>query len=181
MSDANVPAAATAPEKPAAPPPPPTFAERLVAHGIEGAVDSVEYDLIPTAIVPTARWADAAKVLRDQLHHIRFIDISVIDRLESGREDRFEVFLIVYSMETLSHARIKTFTSGSVPSLTSIYAVTNAYEREGFDLFGITFVGHPSLTRILMPDGWVGHPMRRDADNPFEPVDFTVTRELYNT
>ena len=50
-----------------------------------------------------------------------------------------------------------------------------------FDLYGIAVEGHPALNRILLPDGWDGHPMRRDAEMPFEPVDFTVTRELYNT
>jgi NADH-quinone oxidoreductase subunit C len=155
----------------------PTFAERL---GIDGAVDRVEMDAYPTAMVPTARFADAARALSNQ-GYIRFLDLSVVDHVESGREDRFEVYLMVYSMERKAYARIKTMTAGVMPSVTSVYSAANAYEREGFDLFGITFTGHPSLTRILMPDGWQGHPMRRDADMPMEPVDFTVTRELYNT
>lgn len=177
MSDANAPVI-TAPVEPAPPPAPPTFAEML---GVEGAVDRVEMDHIPTAVVPAARFAEAAQVLRDRLGYIRFLDLSVVDLVESGRQDRFEVYLMVYSMEKQAHARIKAYTADSMPSITAIFAGAHNYEREGFDLFGITFVGHPSLTRILMPDGWVGHPMRRDADNPMEPVDFTVTRELYNT
>jgi NADH:ubiquinone oxidoreductase subunit C len=173
MTDATTPAAA-----PETPPAPPTFAERL---GIEGAVDHVERDGIPSAIVPVARFAEAARAVRDTLGHERFVDLSVIDHVESGREDRFEVYLLVYSMKEKRHARIKAFTSGTIASVTSIFQAAHNYEREGFDLFGIPFVGHPSLTRILMPDGWQGHPMRRDAEQPFEPVDFTVTRELYNT
>ncbi len=177
MSDANAPVTApvTAPVEPAAPP---TFAELL---GVEGAVDRVEMDGIATAVVPAARFAEAAQVLRDRLGYIRFVDLSVVDLVETGRADRFEVYVMVYSMEKKSHARIKAYTSGSLPSITSLFAGAHNYEREGWDLFGITFVGHPSLTRILMPDGWVGHPMQRDAENPMEPVDFTVTRELYNT
>lgn len=173
MTDATTPAAA-----PETPPAPPTFAERL---GIEGAVDHVERDGIASVIVPAARFAEAAKALRDVVKFERFVDLSVIDHVESGREDRFEVYLLVYSMTEKKHARIKAFTTGSLPSVTSIYAAAHNYEREGFDLFGVTFTGHPSLTRILLPDGWQGHPMRRDAEMPFEPVDFTVTRELYNT
>jgi NADH:ubiquinone oxidoreductase subunit C len=155
----------------------PTFAERL---GIDGAVDRVEKDGYQTAMVPVARFADAARALSD-LGFIRFLDLSVVDLVESGREDRFEVYLMVYSMEQKAYARIKTTTASVMPSVTSVYSAANAYEREGFDLFGVTFTGHPALTRILMPDGWQGHPMRRDADMPMEPVDFTVTRELYNT
>lgn len=182
MSDANANAPATAaPVEAAAPPAPPTFAERFVAAGIDGAVDWIERDNIPTAIVPTARFADAARVFKDAFGYDRFLDITAIDHVESGREDRFEIYLLAYSQKDKVHARIKTFTSASMPSITPVYIAAHNYEREVFDLYGVTFVGHPSLTRILMPDGWQGHPMRRDADAPFEPVDFTVTRELYNT
>jgi NADH-quinone oxidoreductase subunit C len=131
-------------------------------------------------VVPPARWADAARALAD-LSYIRFLDLSVVDHVERGRADRFEVYLVAYSMQEKGWARIKTFTEGTLPSVTPTYHAANAYEREAFDLFGVTFTGHPNLTRILLPEGWQGHPLRRDYDMPTEPVDFTVTRELYNT
>lgn len=155
----------------------PTFAERLQ---IAGAVDKVEMDGMPTAVVPPALFADAARALNG-LSYIRFLDLSVVDHVESGRTDRFEVYLVAYSMTEKGWARIKTFTEGALPSVTATYHGANAYEREAFDLYGLAITGHPSLTRILLPDGWQGHPMRRDYDMPTEPVDFTVTRDLYNT
>jgi NADH-quinone oxidoreductase subunit C len=59
-----------------------------------------------------------------------------------------------------------------VPSLFDLWPGTEAMEREVFDLFGITFDGHPDLTRILMPEDWVGHPLRKDYDTGRIPVQF---------
>lgn len=139
-----------------------------------------EKDGIATVVVKAASFAVAAKALQGQ-GFTRFIDLCVIDLVESGREDRFEVQLLTYSMKEKRHARIKAYTAEKLPSVTPLFEGAHNYEREGFDLYGVVFEGHPGLTRILLPDGWVGHPMRRDAVQPVEPVDFTVTRALYNT
>ena len=139
-----------------------------------------ERDGILTVVVPAASFAAAAKAMQGK-GFIRFLDVMVVDLVESGREDRFEVHLLVYSMAEKKHARVKTYTKDRLPSVTSVFEAAHNYEREAFDLFGVIFDGHPALTRILLPDGWVGHPMRRDTEQPFEPVDFTVTRNLYNT
>jgi NADH-quinone oxidoreductase subunit C len=156
---------------------PPTLADRL---GVDGGVAKVEKDGMETVLVPAAAFADAAKALSDD-GYTRFLDLSVVDHVESGRADRFEVYLVAYNMEKKAYGRLKAFTTGTVPSVTDVYHAANAYEREVFDLFGLQFPGHPSLTRIMLPEGWQGHPLRRDADLPIEPVDFTVTRDLYNT
>ena len=111
-------------------------------------------------------------------------------------EPRFE---IVYQLACLGEAfktagaataapprrvRLKTRTSGDearIPTATTVFPGANWAEREVFDLFGVEFEGHPDLTRLMMPEGWHGHPLRRDYPIGGEPVDFTITRETYGT
>jgi NADH-quinone oxidoreductase subunit C len=64
-----------------------------------------------------------------------------------------------------------------VPSLFEVHPGTEAMEREVFDLFGIAFDGHPDLTRILMPEDWVGHPLRKDEAVGRIPVQFKATQD----
>jgi len=65
----------------------------------------------------------------------------------------------------------------TVPSLTPLFPTANYQEREAFDLLGIRFEGHPSLTRILLPDDWVGHPLRKDHPLGDEEVAFTFNQD----
>jgi NADH-quinone oxidoreductase subunit C len=60
----------------------------------------------------------------------------------------------------------------AIPSLFDLWPGTEAMEREVYDLFGIAFVDHPDLTRILMPEDWVGHPLRKDYSTGMIPVQF---------
>ena len=82
-----------------------------------------------------------------------------------GREPRFEVVYHLYSMEHKHRLRMKVSLSESdlsIPSVVSIWKTANWHERECFDLLGITFSDHPDLTRILTPDGFTDHPLRKD-------------------
>jgi NADH:ubiquinone oxidoreductase subunit C len=133
----------------------------------------------PTRLVPVDEWIESATALRDELGFTRFLDLTCVD--EPARADRFELHLLAYSMEQRRWARLKTRVEESAPSLIGVYPAVNMYEREVFDMYGVRFDGHPNLTRILMPDAWPTHPLRRDEPLVTEPIDFTVTRELYKT
>jgi len=90
-------------------------------------------------------------------------DLTAVDWFPS--EPRFEVVYSLLSHERRERIRIKVKVNGADPyieSVTSLWAGASPFEREVFDLFGIRFQGHPDLRRILMPDDWEGHPLRKD-------------------
>jgi NADH-quinone oxidoreductase subunit C len=140
---------------------------------------SMPADGIPTVRVPLTELAEAVQKARQELGFNRFVDLTATDRLT--REERFELVYLFYSMQQHTWLRLKSRTDGEAPSITGEVAGANWYEREIFDLFGVRFAGHPELRRIMLPDDWQGHPLRRSEPLGFEPVDFTVTRNVYGT
>ena len=91
------------------------------------------------------------------------------------RPERFEVVLNLLSTEQRRRLRVRVQVPEADPVLPSVFALhpgTEAMERETYDMFGIVFTGHPDLTRILMPDDWEGHPLRKDFGIGRIPVQF---------
>jgi NADH-quinone oxidoreductase subunit C len=101
------------------------------------------------------------------------VDLTAVDYLD--RHPRFEVVVNLLSQQHRRRLRIRCAVPAdhpSVPSLTALYPGANFYEREVYDLFGISFEDHPDMTRILMPDDWEGHPLRKDYAVGSVPVQF---------
>lgn len=101
--------------------------------------------------------------LKTQGKHVRLAGISAIDRLPA--EPRFEVVYFVHFITEGFRLRLKCSLPGENPQIDSVTQVWSGaawYERETFDMFGVRFNGHPDLKRILMPDDWQGHPLRKD-------------------
>lgn len=90
------------------------------------------------------------------------VDITAVDYPK--KEARFEVIWILYSFQKNLRIRIKAAAGeGEKPrTAVEVYPTANWLEREIFDMFGVEFENHPNMTRILMPDGWQGHPLRKD-------------------
>jgi NADH-quinone oxidoreductase subunit C len=90
------------------------------------------------------------------------VDITAVDWPK--RADRFDLIYIVYSFSRNERVRIKTFIPDGFKPETAVgvHLTANWLEREVFDMFGIEFAGHPDMRRILMPDEWQGHPLRKD-------------------
>jgi NADH-quinone oxidoreductase subunit C len=166
---------------PAASPPGDEVAAALLER-FAGAV-FVESHGQPVVYVDRALFADVAAFLRDEQEFTMLADVTAVDHLLDGARytpdgvdlERFEVVA-----NYLSHARSRRIrvicevpaSDTTVPSLAGVYPGANFPERETYDLFGIVFDGHPDLTRILMPDDWDGHPLRKDFPPARVPVTF---------
>ena len=108
---------------------------------------------------------EACAILRDdpELKFNFLSDLTCVDWYPS--QPRFEVVYHLFSMPRIARVRLKVRLGGDDPtleSITSVWPAANFFEREVFDLFGIRFEGHPYLRRIMMPEQWEGHPLRKD-------------------
>ena len=115
--------------------------------------------------VPAAALVEAVTILRDSVEtQFNFLsDITCIDWYPS--EPRFEVVYHLLSHARKARVRVKVkldVEDANVDSLTQLWAGADFFEREIYDLFGVRFQGHPNMTRIMMPENWEGHPLRKD-------------------
>jgi len=127
---------------------------------------------------------DLVRRLRDDEEFNVCIDVTAVDYLTyaAPREvpagvtpERFEVVVGLVSHARRERIRIRVQVpedDAVVPSLFDVHPGTEAFEREVYDMFGIRFDGHPDLTRILMPEDWEGHPLRKDYAIGRIPVQF---------
>jgi NADH:ubiquinone oxidoreductase subunit C len=132
--------------------------------------------------VSREHWRAVAEHLRDE-QFTQCVDVCAVDHLVSPSRatpnrvapERYEV--VANFLSHPRNRRIRVITQvpdddTTVESITPVFPGINFAERETFDLFGIEFTGHPELTRILMPDDWIGHPLRKDDSPARVPVTF---------
>jgi NADH-quinone oxidoreductase subunit C len=154
-----------------------TFAERgLVAEWALGQL---------TFVVPRGEIREVAAFLRDdpELRFVRLSDLTGFDGQALGHEPRFAVVYHFYSLVLSRWVGVRVPVDESnpiVPSLTPEWAAADWHERETFDLFGIRFGDHPNLVRILTPDDWQGHPLRKDYPFEPEPVEYSFNVDKIN-
>ena len=130
--------------------------------------------------VPATRLVEFAQAARDGGFEM-FVDLTAVDYYRQRSGPRFDVVIVLLSLRHNLRLRILVGVDGEVPaapSITGVYTGANFYEREVFDLFGIDFTGHPDLTRIMLPDDWEGHPLRKDTPVGSVPIQFRDTHKV---
>ncbi|MBI2939942.1 MAG: NADH-quinone oxidoreductase subunit C [Chloroflexi bacterium] len=135
-----------------------------------------------TIVVRSEAIVALARFLRDHpdLAFNHLSDVTAVDYLNLNREPRFDVVYHFYSIPKRHRLRVRAPVPEDDPTiatLTVLWPGASFPEREVYDLFGIQFAGHPDLTRILMPDDWVGHPLRKDYPIYGEEIEFSHNRE----
>jgi NADH-quinone oxidoreductase subunit C len=128
------------------------------------------------------RYVEVVTALRDEGFNV-CVDVTAVDELlntarvlpEEVEAERFEVVANFLSHERRERVRVRVQVPEDDPHVESLFELhpgTEALEREVYDLFGVVFDGHPDMTRILMPDDWEGHPLRKDYSVGQIPVQF---------
>jgi len=143
--------------------------DALIAHACERAgdaiVDAKEFAGEITLTVARDRIVEVCRAMKDDGFNY-LVDLSGIDysKYPNWSGARFCVAYTLYSFQKNNRVRLKTSTDEStpIPSVTSVWKTANWHERETFDMLGIQFDGHPNLERILMWEGFNGHPLRKD-------------------
>ena len=131
------------------------------------------------ALVPNERWLDFAGAAKEAGFEV-CVDVTAVDWMRQ-RPDRFEVVANLLAMRHRLRLRMITTAPRQEPTVASLVPVwpgVNFAEREVYDMFGITFDGHPDLTRILMPDEWEGYPLRKDFGVGAVPVQFKESHKV---
>jgi len=136
------------------------FKEAIIEAKSEGVVD-------PYIKIAPSCWKELSVFLRDE-PDLRFDYLMCLSGVDYGKGTLGVVYNI-YSMALKHKINIKIEVpkdNPEVPSVADIWHTANWHEREAYDLIGIKFIGHPDLRRILLPDDWEGHPLRKDFKVP---------------
>jgi NADH-quinone oxidoreductase subunit C len=136
------------------------LAARFAEQFGEDAAPEISFGQL-TVGVPTNRWIDALTFARDELGCTFFDWLTGVDELASG----FSVVAHVWAPVDRHHVLVRTHVPREapvVPSATAVFAGANWHERETYEMFGIEFGGHPNLVPLLLPDGFEGHPLRKE-------------------
>ena len=133
----------------------------------EAVVEIVEHRGELTVIIDRAVLKDACFLLRDdpdfQMNFLSYA--TAVDYLALGRKPRYDCVYELYSIPKAHRVRLRAAVPEEDLEIDSVFDVwpgSNFFEREAYDMFGILYKGHPDLRRIMMPDDWQGHPLRKD-------------------
>lgn len=148
------------------------------AHG--SAILAFEADALdPFVVVDAAALADVCRFLHDD-PDLSFDCLSNMSGVDLMKEERIQVVLHLYSYTHRHLIVVKVNVSRDkprLPSVETVWKAANWLEREIYDLLGVVFSGHSDLRRLLMPEDWIGHPLRKDFVEPEEYHGISTRRE----
>lgn len=153
--------------------------ERIQARVGEGFLESVLDAKDPFVRVPPEVLLDLCCFLRED-PDLRFEALSNVSGVDYRAEGVIEVVYHLYSYTHRHMVVLKVRVPRDepvLPSVESVWKAANWHEREVYDLLGVRFAGHPDLRRLLMPEDWVGHPLRKDFVEPSEYHGISTRRE----
>ncbi len=143
------------------------LADHAAVIGLKDLITDAKWDRKELTLTVAPETIVAAMQAAKAAGYNFFEDATAVDWYpsDSPSAPRFQISYSILSHSLKQRIRIVARVSGDDPridSITSVWPSANFYEREIFDLFGVHFPGHPRLTRIMMPDNWEGHPLRKD-------------------
>ena len=147
------------------PPPPDGGAAHVLArrYGDRGSVDSAYGQ--DTVDVPRESWVEALTVARDELGYGYFDFLTAVDQLDADPDPGFDVVVHLWSLTDRTHLLVRTRVPAAEPALataTGVFAGASWHERETSEMFGVSFEGHPLPVKLLLPEPFEGHPLRKD-------------------
>jgi NADH-quinone oxidoreductase subunit C len=154
-----------APAKPAGPVPQPWESEMVarLRRQFGSGIDAKTYLGQNYLVVDPSIAYELLQQMRDEEQFDYCVDVTAV-HYPQRKDQEFDVVWILYSFPRNERVRVKTMVKDGdpAPSVVALWSTTNWLERECYDMFGIHFDGHPDLRRILLPDGWQGHPLRKE-------------------
>ena len=133
-----------------------TLAERYVGSSVESSYGQDTLD------VPPEVWVQVLTAARDDLGLTFFDCLTAVDQTDAADAPGFDVVVHLWSVDRHEHLVVRTRVADALPTLTGVFAGASWHERETAEMFGLDFVGHPHLVPLLLPDGFEGHPLRKD-------------------
>ncbi|MCZ2149523.1 MAG: NADH-quinone oxidoreductase subunit C [Bryobacterales bacterium] len=135
-----------------------------IAERFPQAIEDAKGDLGElTLVIASGHLVEVCRFLKIEQKFVRLSSVTAVDWMP--RDPRLEVVYHLEAVERKLRLRLKAWAAGEPPTLdsvTSVWRGADWYEREVFDLFGVVFRNHPDMRRIMMPDNWEGHPLRKD-------------------
>jgi len=144
---------------------PDSLRDNPLASALDNLAATAKFDFEELTVeVDPVNLLPALRRLKQDLGFERLTSVTAVDRYPA--EPRFEIVYHLQSIAGKQRLRLKSRLSGDTPEIESafpVYRSANWYEREVFDLYGVRFLNHPNMTRIMLPDDWEGHPLRKDV------------------